>query len=348
MKKLAAGALCLALLWLLQALLMPKYMTSTPEGAMIREYYDSAGDHNVIFTGDCEVYENFSPVTLWEEHGINAWIRGSPQQTIWQSYYLMEETLEYETPDVMVYNVFAMCYDTPESTGSQSRREAYNRITLDGMKWSFSKWKAVQASLTEEEKQWEGILTYLFPILRFHDRWAQLTKEDVTYLFHRDTVTYNGYLMQTGVKPMTEAHVTAPRADYTFGENSWYYLEKMAALCRDHGVQLVLIKSPTLYPAWWPEWESQIEDFAREQNLLYVNMLEYQQELGIDWNQDTYDTGLHLNVYGAEKASRWFGRILAEECGVPDRRGEKELSAQWEQTIQQYQRQKAEAKEETQ
>ena len=348
MKKACFFLSCGLLLWLLQQLLVPKYMTYAPEGALIGEYYAEAGGHDVIFIGDCEVYENVSPITLWQEYGIPSYIRGSPQQTIWQSYYLLEETFTYETPQVVVFNVLAMQYDTPADTGPESRREAYNRLTLDTMAWSPQKWKAIRASLTESEKTWEAEMTYLFPILRFHDRWAQLTKEDVTYLFHRDTVTYNGYLMQTGVKPMTEAHVTAPRADYTFGENSWYYLEKMAALCRDHGVQLVLIKSPTLYPAWWPEWESQIEDFAREQNLLYVNMLEYQQELGIDWNQDTYDTGLHLNVYGAEKASRWFGRILAEECGVPDRRGEKELSAQWEQTIQQYQRQKAEAKEETQ
>ena len=112
---LIAGA---AVLLLLQALLMPKYMGDIKEGALIAEYYDNAGSNDVVFIGDCEVYENFSPITLWEEYGITSYIRGSAQQLIWQSYYLMEETFRYETPQVMVFNVLSMKYDTPRSTGS--------------------------------------------------------------------------------------------------------------------------------------------------------------------------------------------------------------------------------------
>ena len=321
--------LFLVLIFLLQALLMPKYMSVSPEGAMIREYYPNAGNHDVIFVGDCEVYENFSPVTLWEENGVSSYIWGSPQQTVWQSYYLMEDVFRRETPKVMVFNVLSMKYDTPKSTGSQSHREAYNRMTLDGMRWSSSKWKSIQASMTEEERQWEGALTYIFPILRYHDRWAELKWEDVHYAFRRDTLTHNGYLMQTGVKPMTDAHVSPPLTDYSFGANSWDYLDKMRTLCEKNGTELVLVKSSTLYPVWWPEWEEQIEDYAREFDLKYINFLEAEDEIGIDWTTDTYDTGLHLNVYGAEKASRWFGEILSRECGVPDRRNDPTLAALW-------------------
>ena len=48
-------------------LLQPKYMGKVVEGAMIAEYYDETTTHDVIFLGDCEVYENFSPITLWED-----------------------------------------------------------------------------------------------------------------------------------------------------------------------------------------------------------------------------------------------------------------------------------------
>jgi len=52
------------LLGFLQALLMPKYMSASREGALIGEYYEEKGDHDVIFIGDCEVYESFTPATL--------------------------------------------------------------------------------------------------------------------------------------------------------------------------------------------------------------------------------------------------------------------------------------------
>ena len=340
--KLIRISAALMILTLLQMLLVPKYMEKSPEGALTGEYYAEAGNHDVIFIGDCEVYENFSPITLWQEYGITSYIRGSAQQTIWQSYYLLEETLSYETPKVVVFNVLSMKYDTTESTGRQSRREAYNRMTLDTMRWSKSKWNAILASMTAEERQWDSMFTYLFPILRYHDRWSQLTAEDFTYWFHRDTVSHNGYLMQTGVKPYQDAYAEPPLADYNFGENSWYYLEKMTQLCEDRGIQLVLLKAPSLSPKWWDRWDAQIREYAEEKGLLYINMLLFQEEIGIDWSRDTYDAGLHLNVRGAEKASLWLGRILSQDCSVPDHREDAALAAIWEEKIQRYETEKKE------
>ena len=321
---------CLGLLWLLQALLMPKYMGSVKEGALIGEYYQNAGNNDVVFVGDCEVYENFSPITMWEQYGITSYIRGSAQQMIWQSYYLMEETFRYETPKVMVFNVLSMKYDTPHSTKDADQREAYNRMTLDGMRWSKSKWNAVKASMTDQEKAWEGQWSYVFPLLRYHDRWSELTAEDFRYLFKKEQVSDNGYLMQTVIKPYTDEYVERPLSDYTFGENSYYYLDKMVELCKSHGTQLVLIKAPSLSPVWWDEWDQQIVEYAQKHELLYINLLDLQEEIGIDWSTDTYDAGLHLNVYGAEKLSSYFGKILVEQCGVEDHRSDATLQAEWQ------------------
>lgn len=326
------------LLLFVQALLMPKYMTETKEGAMISEYYEKTnhGNNDVVFVGDCEVYENFSPVTMWNNYGVTSYIRGSAQQLIWQTYYLMKETYKYETPKVMIFNVLEMIYDTPESTGDSEKREAYNRMTLDGMKWSSMKWNSIKASMTKQEKETDGYWSYILPILRYHDRWTEVSAEDFRYLFHRDAVTDNGYLMQVKVNPVLGEFNKRPLVDYSFGDNSWKYLDMIRDLCKEHGTQLVLIKAPSLSPVWYDEWEEQIEQYAAENDLLYINFLEKQEEIGIDWNQDTYDRGLHLNVYGAEKLSDYFGRILVEECGIEDRRNDPALSSIWEDKTKAY------------
>lgn len=326
----------IGLLFGAQALLMPKYMTDIKEGALIAEYYEEEKDHDVVFIGDCEVYENFSPATLWEEYGINSYIRGSAQQLIWQSYYLMEETFRYETPDVMVFNVLSMKYDTPASTGSSDQREAYNRMTLDGMRWSASKWGSIQVSMTEEEREKDAVWTYLFPLLRYHDRWSELSGEDFKYLFSRDAVSDNGYLMQVGVKPVTGDYPVKPLVDYTLSPLCYEYLDKMRTLCESHGTQLVLVKAPTLSPIWYDEWDAQVTEYAEQHGLLYLNLLKDAEAVGIDWNTDTYDRGLHLNVYGAEKLSVHFGKILKEQCGLKDRRNEPALAATWAEKLEAY------------
>ena len=131
------------LLGLLQMLVVPKYTDNT-EGLLIGEYYAQAGENDVIFVGDCEVYESFVPAVLYEKYGITSYVRGSAQQLVWQSYYLLEETFRKETPKAVVFNVYALKYGTPQD-------EAYNRMTLDGMKWSGSKYRAIKASMTDGE-----------------------------------------------------------------------------------------------------------------------------------------------------------------------------------------------------
>ena len=320
--------LCLGFL---QMLVTPKYMTTTRDGALIAEYYNETPDHDVIFIGDCEVYECFTPPTLWQEYGITSYVRGSAQQLIWQSYYLLEETLKYETPKAVVFNVLAIKYGEPQN-------EAYNRMTLDGMKWSGSKVRSIYASKTEEE----SLISYAFPLLRYHSRWGELEKEDWQYLFHRDTVSHNGYLMQTGVKPKTNNIAGRPLVDYTLPQIGFDYLEKMRLLCEQNGTEFILIKAPTndwkYY--WYDEWEAQIVSWANEKGVDYYNFIPLTNEIGIDWSTDTYDGGVHLNVFGAEKLTSYFGKILAEKYCLSDRRSDAKLDAVWANKIAIYQKER--------
>ncbi|MCM1261267.1 MAG: DUF1574 domain-containing protein [Butyrivibrio sp.] len=324
-RALISAFIVIASLFLLQRLLVPKYVDGIVEGAFIAEYYEEVKDFDVIFIGDCEVYENFSPVKLWEDYGINSYIRGSAEQYIWQSYYLLEDTLRYETPEVVVFNVQSLQFD-------KSQSEAYNRMSLEGMKWSPSKVKAIMASMKPDEQ----FLDYVFPILRYHTRWSELSKTDVQYMFNSRKVSHNGYYMRVDVKPAENVPEGRILGDYSFGENAWKYLDMMTKLCKEKGITLILIKAPSLYPYWYDEWEVQVEDYAAENDLTYINFLELIDEIGIDYSTDTYDAGLHMNLSGAEKLSTYLGQFLVDEVGLEDRRGEEGLQKIWEEKIAAY------------
>ena len=317
-------------LWLLQRLVVPKYMGDVVEGNFIAEYYDEEKDHDVIFLGDCEVYENFSPLVLWEEYGINAYIRGTAQQLVNQSYYVLEDTLKHETPDVVVFSVLAVPLNEPA-------KESYNRMTLDGLPWSNTKLDAILTSMTEEEQ----LLDYMFPLLRYHSRITELTGEDFKYLFHRDLVSHNGYYMRVDAKPATNIPSARPLADYTIHADQMMWLERIRALCEEKGVELVLVKAPSLYPHWYDQWDAQITEYAEKNDLLYVNLLAARDEIGLDFTTDTYDGGLHLNLAGAEKLSHYFGKILRDECGLESRRGEAALEDAWAEKKEWYLEEKA-------
>lgn len=295
----------------LNLLVQPKYATDLVEGGMISEYYDRAGGHDVIFVGDCEVYANFTPLEMYREAGIKAYVRGTSQQLVWQSYYILEETFQYETPKAVVFNVNAMRYSKPV-------KEEYHRLTIDEMRWSAQKVGIIQASMTEEET----FLSYVFPILRYHSRITQLTAEDFTYLFNDAQITWQGHLVNKEVKPLGRLPSKKALADYSFGDVCWQYLEKMRLLCEENGAELILIKAPSVYPYWYDQYDAQIEEYAAKHGLAFYNFLDHVEEIGIDYQVDTYDAGLHMNLSGATKLSTYFAKILSEQHGLPDHRGD--------------------------
>jgi len=321
----AVVLLFMLLFGLVSRLLQPKYMTDLVEGSMISQYYREAGGHDVIFIGDCEVYSNFSPMELYRSRGITAYVRGSSQQLIWQSYCILEETLRYETPKAVVYNVNAMRYSEPVS-------EAYNRLTIDQMKWSKQKVDIIRASMTEEEDFW----SYVFPILRYHSRFDELTAEDLEYLFKETDNTHNGYLMNQSILPVGKLPAKRVLADYQFGDICYEYLEKMTRLCKDNGVELILIKAPSLYPYWYEQYDAQIADFARENDLAYYDFTKVTERIGLDYQVDTYDGGLHLNLTGAQKLSAYFADILADGHGMADRRQDPEIAEVYQEKLKAY------------
>lgn len=312
-------------LFLLQRLLMPKYVKGVVEGALTAEYYQETTDHDVLMVGDCEVYENLSPIKMWEDYGITSYIRGSAQQLIWQSYAMLEDALRYEKPKVVVFNVLAMKYDQPQ-------KETYNRMTLDGMRWSKTKIDAINASMCEGE----SFLSYVFPLLRYHSRWSDLDSDDVRYMFDSKKISHNGYYMRVDEKAAEDIPKGKALNNYTFGENAYKYLDKMVKLCKENDIKLVLIKAPSLYPYWYEEWERQMEDYAKKNEVEYINFLKCKEQVGLDFKKDTYDGGLHLNLSGAEKLSTYFGNWLKQTYGLEDHRKDADIAKVYEEKVKFY------------
>ena len=104
----------------------------------------------------------------------------------------------------------------------------------------------------------------------------------------------------------------------------------------EKGAELILIKAPSVYPYWYDEYDVQIEDYAAEHGLCFYNFLDHVEEIGIDYQTDTYDAGLHMNLDGATKLTTWFGRLLAEGHGLEDHRSDPEIAAVYEEKLRLY------------
>ena len=157
----------------------------------------------------------------------------------------------------------------------------------------------------------------------------------------------NGYLVKTGVRPMPESDPITDPPSELLPDSSLEYLDKMVALCKENDAELVLIKAPTNSRGYWwyDEWDEQIVEYSAKNGIDYYNFIPYADDMGIDWQTDTYDGGLHLNAYGAEKFTEYFGEILLKEYGLTSHKDDTAVAERWDNYLKEYKTVKKEMEE---
>ena len=315
----------IALFVCLNLLFMPKYIEENNDGRITAEFYREKTPIDVIFTGSSLIHAGISPMALYRDYGITAYDRSNSSQTIALSYYIAEETIKRNKPELIVADV-GFIYEASDYVDEGASRKA-----LDGMKWSSSKVKAINSMMDETEY----FTDYMFPILRFHSRWNDLKPEDLKYLFYKPTVTANGQLIQfnifDGGVSYNPYHL---EEDRTACDENMQYLQKLSDLCKDNNVQLALIKLPSYECNWNRALDDQISDFAGRNDLYYKSFIDDFDSIGLEIPD--FSDRQHMNSNGAEKFSKVLGEYLVNNYTVSDRRNDGKINAVFEEKLDRY------------
>ena len=262
-------------------------------------YNEPAGEFEVMFFGGSHAYADFVPLELWHETGIKSYVFATQQQPMWAVYHYILEALKTQSPSVVVLEVqtMTMTEDYAEPAVVHSYLDdlpfSLNRLALIGV----SGWGV-------------DLAEYLFPLIRYHGRWAELEREDFTLDRHAVRDPLKGYVLlpDTGFVPV---RYETPDAAAALHEKSLDYLMKIVSLCRERDIELWLVKTPSN-----PEPEQQAvflslgKALEREGPAL-DDLDRYFDKIGLNPETDYYDQH-HLNGVGAKKFTDWFAERLTE------------------------------------
>ena len=307
------------LLSVLTKIFIPKWITAEDNrmSYIIKEFYkEPKNSIDVVFMGNSDVYRGISPIKLWDEYGIVSYNFVSSGQRMWTAYYLMEECLKYQKPELIVLNMDS-AFNESESSESNYRK------VFDNLKLSKNKIKAITDKTFEFSKR--DILTYLIPITRFHSRWTELSYKDFKNAFKTQKYGLKGMDLNVDINPLNndENYMNRDDSERRIGSKCSEYLEKMVNLCKENNIELLLIEIPSA-DSWSYDLSNKTQEFADEHGLEFIDMNLNYKEFGFDWKTDTADAGDHLNVYGAEKVSKYLGKIIQEKYNVKNRKDDKE------------------------
>lgn len=252
---------------------------------------------DVLFLGDSEAYSAFLPLKLWEEQGITSYVCSTGNQVMYQSLSYLKRVFQEQKPKMVVFETNAL----------------YREFTL-----------ADVISHAGEE---------VFPFLRYHDRWKKLTFADLTEpVEHRHLVRDKGYAFHMEEDPADTAGYMIPTEEaQPVPVINGAYLAKIRDFCREQGVPLILVSTPSTVN-WSTYYHNGTKELAQELEIPFLDMNLMPEEIPIDWQKDSYDAGNHLNYHGACKVTSYMGQYFRETGLFGDKRQE-EGYASWKEAL---------------
>lgn len=293
-------------------------------------YEEPHNSLDVIFLGSSHVYSGISPMEMWNTYGIAGYNCTSSSQCAYKSYHFLVDIFKYQNPKVVVFDLMSLFID-------ESIDEISNRSALNYMRFSPNFLTTVHHSLNRENG--ETMESYIFPVLRYHSRWEELSPVDFDIKKQRDCA--KGYDMRYGTKCMVKftedkfSFLKEQPTDVAAGivEKSAGHIRDMVELCRQNGAQMLFIKTPV--SDYTHEKGNAMQKFAEECGVRLIDYNRKWDELGLDYKVDFLDT-VHLNINGARKLTKCLGQTLVDDFGMPDHRGETEYGS-WDKDFSIYQ-----------
>lgn len=294
---------CYAAAWLL---IPPRGSYGSTWESFLQEDEDSV---DLLFFGSSLVYCNIVPAVLYEQTGVTAYLMAGPEQTIPITYSYIKETLRTQSPQVIGVEVTGMFYP---------RYCNYTKANLSYMPWSVNRLEATFAAAEAER-----VPGLLFPLLDYHSRWREVTAGEILTHLSPDKDCFAGYTFLDHISPQGAVSVRDYSAETENYARNLTYLQKIAALCREEGVELLLFLTPTKGRIPAAALEQLKTDIAALPGVRFADFNEEPEAIGVDDDTDWFDF-LHFNFRGAEKFSRYLAAYLEEQYGLPPTQGEDE------------------------
>ena len=314
---------------------VPKWIDPIdPATARLKEYYNEKPNTiDVIFVGNSETSRGYSPITVWQKYGITSYNYGSSFQTTQIAYYKLKECLKYQNPKIILLetNSFFEIASTEEAY-----RKVLNNLKLDNVTLN---------AILDKNVDLDNRLSYVLPLLRFHSRWNQLETNDFKISLEKEfqTVQYKGMpvIVKKSAYNGDKDYMREKGKKEKIPEKNLNYIEKIVKCCEDKKIKLVMVEIPT--PNVWSLAKNKaIIELANNYGIDFIDFNLMQNQIGLDWSNDTYDAGGHMNVYGAEKVSSYIGQVLSEKYNLEDHRNNKEIADDWNETARRYEERKLE------
>lgn len=268
---------------------------------------------DMLIVGSSHAFVDINTGTLWDEYGIASYLLGANIQPLANSYHYIKEALKTQRPEVIMLEGFLLTdntdYMVPEFIINNTYGLEFGEDSMDTM--------------NDTIPPNADLLEYGLYYGRYHTRYDDLSFDDFYYGTSEEDYysCFKGFHNLVGVTKGSRPHFN-PRRDLTtpLSLRIEYYYRKICQLCKDEGINLVVVVSPyDYYSNLDREKYNEARQIAAEYGFPLIDYNEYYDQMELDFDTDFYDGG-HLNVLGTRKYTSFLGQYIENNYNLPDRR----------------------------
>ncbi len=327
------ASLCVVIA-LITPIIVPKYTEAWAPTAVVEGLYElEENSLDVLIIGSSQVVSAISPMQIYAETGITSYNLGTEQQGLFVTYYLLQESLRYQKPKVIFLDLmFLYSYsDSPINTSAEFVHKSF-----DFMHWSEVKLEAISTLCSLDAEH--SMRDYFFPFFYYHSRWSELSAEDFTHFAKDKANVLKGFFPVTIVEPSdfegfemdTSIEPAVPHALMV------EYLDKIATLCAENDISLILIKTPRCDGTFSSAQHNAMQALADYYHIPLIDFNEKELYTQLDFDPQTdYMDILHVNYSGAKKITGYISDYLCTNYAFEDKRQNAAYES-WNLDLEQY------------
>lgn len=320
-KSLVFCTVLLALLWLATFIFVPGPGTIQPWAAVSQ----TQGQADVLVLGSSTAHCTVLPMELWRENGITAIDVTAGALSMPATVAFLQQALTLQKPRVVMLEVHMLGH--ADAFSLENAHGAFDYMPL-GPSWL----AGITSSVAPGD--WFELL---FPMQRYHSRWAELSQWDYSPAKRSGYAFARGALYLPMVEPLTTDRLATDTTERAYLDELGY-LRDIARRVTADGGRLVLFSAPSMTPdtiAGRAILERLEADLSKDfPTIAYLDLYPVATSIGVDPASDYKDKS-HLNQRGAVKITHWLGDYLTAEFEVTDRRGEA-FASQWNRDLVKY------------
>ena len=279
-------------------------------------YAEPRNSLDVVLLGASEVFTDFSSGQAYDLYGFTSYPYALDAAPASLQESQLREIRNRQNPKYIVVEINAFLYDDPtQHTNSGSLRRYLNNIPLS-INWAKTVWEVAP----KEDRYF-----YFYPLAKDHSNWKTVA-EQLPHVRDLYSIRMNGSLLKGNVTNLSthdgpdHRSVSDDRTTAPLEPLAESYLLSFLSYCKEEGIDNVLF---VRFPHVISTEESYVrfcrgneaERIIREHGFDFINLERQFEDIGLDAHADFYNED-HLNIYGQQKLTAYFSRILAEEYGV--------------------------------